>query len=123
MERSLLWSALALGCVGTLCALALIRVRTGSRGWLDLVARPYLVTALAAPLLVFLATLPSRAPFAPGQGFAKGFLLGAAGALLAAALLLRAVRADEEQPLFAPAVVAGPQSLALIAACIPVLWM
>lgn len=122
MERSLLWSALALGGVGWLCGMALTRARQGTSEEETGLAHPYLFTALALPVLVFLATLPSRPPFAAGQGWGRGFLLGGAGALLAAWVVLRAPR-RQNSPLHAAALVTAPCCAALVAVAVPLLWM
>lgn len=122
MERSLLWSALALGCVGWLCGMALTRARQGTSEEETGLAHPYLFTALALPVLVFLATLPSRPPFAAGQGWGRGFLLGGAGVLLAAWVVLRAPR-RQNSPLHAAALVTAPCCAALVAVAVPLLWM
>jgi len=122
MERSLVWSVFALGCVGWLYGMALTRARRGGAADEAGLARPFLVTAIVLPLLVFLATLPGRPPFAEGQGWGRGFLLGGAGALLAAWVLLRAQR-SENHSLQAAAVVTAPCFVALGAVAIPLLWM
>jgi hypothetical protein len=87
MERSLVWSALALGCVGWLCAMLVLRAAVGASS--QKVARSFLMTAFALPLIVFLATLPDRPPFASGHGFGWGFLLGGAGACVVGLSLLK----------------------------------
>jgi hypothetical protein len=122
MERSLVWSAFALGCAGWLCGLLLSRARRDEAAEEAVVARPFLVTAIALPLLVFLLTLPSRPPFAQGQGWGLGFLLGGACVLLAGWPMLRA-RPCAGYPLRAAALAAAPYSLALVAAAVPLLWM
>jgi hypothetical protein len=115
MERSLLYGALALGCVGYACAIALTHgsPRAESRSTAPVLARPFIITAVLLPLLVFLATLPTRAPFASGHGFGSGFGMGAIGALLAGWLIVRSLRASRDVPLFGAAVSAGPLSAAV----------
>lgn len=118
MERSLLLGALALGCVGYVCAVALTHApRIGdARESASAPARSFVITAALLPLLVFLATLPARAPFAAGHGFGSGFLTGAIGALLAGWLITRSLRASRDVPLFGAAVSAGPLSAAVAVA-------
>ena len=111
MERILLWSVLAFGVVGWLGGLLLIGRSSGSGGDSASspttdeatdeatsgdarssggVQRPFLLLAAALPFVVLLATLPSRPPFAAGQGFGRGFFWGGLMALLAGYTLSRA---------------------------------
>ncbi len=126
MERSLLLSALALGCVGYACGIALTqggpgRVRAHSgRPAAD---RAYLLAALLLPVLVFIVTLPARPPFGAGHGFGTGFAIGGVGALLAYLMAARALRAEPGQPLFGAAMSAGPMSIAISAVVLPQLLM
>jgi hypothetical protein len=122
MERSLLWSALALGCVGGLSGILLARTRRGAPPMTSEIARPFWVVAVALPILVFLATLPSSPPFAAGQGLGRGFLLGAVGALLSAYVVARAVR-SVGQPVVSAAIVTTPCWPAIAATSATVLFM
>lgn len=80
METSLLWAAFAIGAAGSLCALLLGRGRLGFPG------RAALATAIGLPVVALVVTLPASPPlFSPGQGLGRGFALGAASALIAAA--------------------------------------
>jgi hypothetical protein len=125
MERSLLWSAIGIGCAGWLCGVLLTGKQQpapeGGRAEGIKVPRAFLLTALALPLLIFLLTLPSTPPFAAGQGWGRGFLLGGAGALLAAWSVLRVPFIKSYLP--AAAVVIAPYSLALIVVAVPLLSM
>lgn len=125
MERSLLGSALAIGIVGWLYSLILSRSSSLEKPsdvkW-D-IPRPYLVFAGILPLLVFLLTLPSKPPFAAGQGFGKGFLVGGLGALLAGWTALRLCRIAAGESARSAAAVAAPFSLAVAVAVIPLLWI
>src|SRR5438105_15298277 len=82
MERSLLWSAFAMGWVGWLCSALARGPRAMRPPGASAVPRAIVATAAALPVLVFLITLPSRPPFAAGQGLGRGFLLGRLCALL-----------------------------------------
>ena len=124
MERGLLWSVFTLGWVGWLCGLLLARVRRGEQAGAGVgIPRPYLVTAVCVPILIFLATLPVHPPlFAAGQGFGRGFLLGGLGALLAIGSLLRACdNPAAENRTARGAAVAGLYALALVVAVAPLL--
>jgi len=120
MERSLLYGALALGCVGYACGVALVLARSHSgRNTRDRSIAPgraFVVTAVLLPIVVFLATLPYRPPFAPGHGFGSGFAIGAVGALLAAWLVVQAQSTGRDTPLFGAAISAGPLSMSVAAA-------
>jgi hypothetical protein len=119
MERSLVWSAFALGCVGWLCGLLLTRgARAGASARL-LVEKALLWTAVALPVVVFLATLPSKPPFAVGHGLGNGFLVGGAAALLSAFILLRLRR--EDNPISAAMAASAPFWAAVAAVCVPLL--
>jgi hypothetical protein len=120
MERSLLFGASALGIVGWVLSIALARSERTARAWQSL-ARPFRWTAVALPVLVFLVTLPSRAPFSAGQGFGRGFLIGGVAALLAA-LAVAGVRRSERAGVNA-AIVAAPLWLAIPATALPLLFM
>ncbi len=129
MERSLLWSAFAVGLVGWIGGWLLTRTGRGEPKAEDGPSRPYWWTAMGLPLLIFLATLPSRPPFAAGQGFGRGFLLGGMGALLAAWVVARSGRkaprlqGDAAGITCAAAAVAAPYAMGLIVAVTPLLWM
>ena len=127
MERSLLWSVLALGGAGWLCGLLLARTRlTEAAKRLSVLPRPYLVTALALPFLVFLATLPSHPPlFTTGHGLGNGFLLGGLGALLSALLPLLSSRGEEgdTNPLRPAAILSATHGMALVMTALPLLLL
>lgn len=129
MERNLMWSAIALGCVGYVCGLVLTHMQkkgtTASFGMtgLSILPRPYYRAVFVVPVLVFLVSFINNAPFAEGQGFGRGFLLGGIGALLAVIVFLRGLLSAEETPLSTAAVVAAPFSLALIMVGVPLVWM
>src|SRR5579871_5976265 len=130
MERSLLWSAFAIGWAGWLYGLFVTRPRRNDAPSLTSgFPRPYLIAAIALPILVFLITLPQRPPFAAGHGLGSGFLLGGYGALLAGWVMARALVSLDSAPdsaLQAPraaAAVASPHALSLVAVTIPLLWL
>jgi len=141
MERTLLWSAIAVGVVGWLCGLLLpprTRAgrdsdapdaggnRAGSAGGLGAVGRPFVWLAAGVPFAVLLMTLPSRgALFSPGHGWGRGFFLGGLLALLAGWTVLRVVRGNRRGASGANAalLVAVPCSLALIAVALPLLYL
>jgi len=131
MERSLLWSALALGCAGWLCGLVLTSTRRQAltagpevAGGVTL-ERPFLVTAILLPLLAYLITLPAQPPFGSGQGSGRGFVLGALGALLSAWVVLRAgnLLSDPRNHLLRTAAVAAPYAASIVTVVIPLMWM
>src|SRR5690348_2817729 len=130
MERSLLWSAFVIGWAGWLYGLLVTRPRrSGASLLLPELSRPFLLMAIALPILVFLITLPQRPPFSAGHGFGNGFLFGGFGALLAGWVVARALAsldAGSDSALQAPraaAAVASPYAMALVAVTIPLLWM
>lgn len=126
MERSLLSIALAMGCGGWVCSLLLSRVRSnGMMGQNVRTLRPYLLTALALPLLGYLATLPSKTPFAAGQGWGQGFLIGGWGAALAAFVALCAVGEDDFDlnATRATSAIVAPFSMGLAVTALPLLWI
>ena len=127
MDRFLLWSVLALGWAGWLCGLLLARTRlTEAAKRLSVLPRPCLITAIALPFVVFLATLPARAPlFATGHGLGNGFLLGGLGALLSALVPLLSARneAGHTNPLRAAGILAAPHALALGITALPLLFL
>src|SRR5437870_13253805 len=108
MERSLLWSGFALGWAGWLCAMLL----PASKKQSEPAPRPYLTAAIGLPILIFILTLPSKPPFAEGQGFGRGFLIGAICALLAYWALVRL--GTDENPLRQAAAATAPLFLALV---------
>ncbi|HZP85149.1 MAG TPA: hypothetical protein VFB21_26235 [Chthonomonadaceae bacterium] len=128
MERSLLWSAFAIGWIGWLYGFLLTRTRQAGQERSG-IPRPFVMAAGGLPLLVFLATLPSRPPFAAGQGFGRGFLLGGLAALLAGWTAWHACRnlsgtgADMRSASRAAAAVAAPFALALVVAATPLLFL
>lgn len=122
MERSLLWSAFALGCVGWLCGFALTRVRQDDSRRISVLPLPFWIAALAIPVLIFLATLPGAPPFNTGQGWGRGFLLGSLGALLSTWVWVRSRRGDSA-PLRASATLTAPYFLAVVCVSTALLWM
>src|SRR5689334_10161779 len=110
MERSLLIGASALGVVGWLLSLLLARSERSASAWRTLAA-PFRWTALFLPVLVFLLSLPSSGIFSAGQGFGRGFLIGAIAALLSAIAVVGA-RVSERTVVNAT-VVAAPLWLAI----------
>jgi hypothetical protein len=127
MERSLLWSALAIGVFGYLCGLLMVRAgRRESGETAAALPRSAWIASVAVALLVFVATLPSRPPlFAEGHGFGNGFLLGGLAALLAGWGIGQGRHngAAASTATQATAIVAAPCSLALVVAAVPLLWM
>ena len=121
MERMSYFVALSMGMAGLLCGLILAKRRSVAAE----IARSQWALGFGLPLLVFVATLPSRPPFGSGQGFGRGFLLGGLGAMLAGWLVLRAERRDESRSGGMASVLAlvSPQSVGLIVAVSPLLWM
>jgi hypothetical protein len=127
MERSLYEGAFALGLVAWICCLLLMRRGTAGNITLrSLISFPFLVAAGVVPLVGFLAAFPSQPPFAPGQGLGRGLLLGAFGSLLTLWTMGRSLDADEEGAASARrsgVAFAAPFALAVVCACIPLLWM
>lgn len=130
MERSLLWSGVILGGIGWVCAALAVRAR-GAADWEAPpdIPRLFWGAAVALPLLVFLLTLPSRPPFAAGQGWGIGFLIGGLGALLATwGTLSRSIEAVPRAGTLgtsaqALGAVAGFYAMAVAAIGTPLLWM
>jgi hypothetical protein len=125
MERSLLWVTLVLGVIGWLCSVLLTRARksessTGENALPSL----WLGVSGGLSLLVFLATLPTKAPFAEGQGFGKGFLLGGLLSLLAAWTMASARFGGRTENASRPAAeIAAPFALSVVGATVPLLFM
>jgi len=126
MERNLLLLSFALGGVVWLCGLLSSGAwqRSGSAPP-GMLSRFWIVTALALPIVVFLATLPVRPPlFASGHGLGNGFLIGGLAGLLAVWTIARATGAAEKgETVSAAAAIAAPLGLALAVSTIPSLWM
>lgn len=97
MVRSLLEGAFALSLVVWLCGLLLTRRGKAniSGAGSSLIPAPFWVVAALVPLAGFAATLPTRTPFAAGQGLGHGLLLGAVGAIAGAWTLMRAIPRKE----------------------------
>jgi hypothetical protein len=125
MERSLLLLSFALGGVAWLCGFLSSGFRGRGRSLLGVLPPFWIAAGIATPLLVFLATLPSKPPlFAAGHGLGAGFLVGGLLGLLAVWTTLRALDASAAGNPVSPAgAVAAPIGLALTAACVPSLWM
>ena len=127
MERSLLSLSFALGGVVWLCGFlsSASWPRAGSGPTTTPLPRFWLITSLALPIIVFLATLPAAPPmFAPGHAMGTGFLLGGLLGLLAVWVILRALAAAEKgEVVSSAAVIAGPIGLALAVSAVPSLFM
>lgn len=125
MERSLVWSALAIGFACWIVGFSLTRrQRFALAGIGGALAPAYLATAIGLPILLFIATLPSRGRFfAPGHDLGNGFLLGAVGALLSSVLVIQHMLAAsaETSRLRSAAVVASPFGLGVACAATPLL--
>jgi hypothetical protein len=120
MERSLLIGASALGVVAWLLSVALSRSERETSLW-RLLAAPFRWAIVVLPTAVFLLSLPSSPPFSAGQGFGRGFLIGAVSSLLAA-IAIAGARRSERAALNA-ANVAAPLWIAIPATAIPLLFM
>lgn len=123
MERGLLWSGLAVGCLGWLCSFLLTAFaapRATTDGPADQRRFPFLTALL--PLLVWLLTLPEKPPFGEGHGWGNGFLVGGIAALLGAWIATR-VDWSSATPLTRAAAVTAPAFAALAVIAIPLLWM
>ncbi|MEP6755729.1 MAG: hypothetical protein ABJA67_09530 [Chthonomonadales bacterium] len=85
MERSLIWSAIALGGVGWLCCLLVHlgsdRKLSISTLWQKLHTSAIWIAA-GLPLVIFGVTMPSQPPFSAGHGLGIGFLIGGLAALI-----------------------------------------
>ncbi len=123
MEHKMLWGSLAVGCAGWLCLLLL-----ASRGEPSVPNNSpphknegtlFTGLALALPILIWLATLPTKAPFSSGQGWGRGFLLGGLISFISTFVVLRAGRGTVNGKYLALASLFG----AIIVACVPLLWM
>jgi hypothetical protein len=126
MERTLVLSAFAVGCLGWLFGmLGTWSGRNAAPTGRQTLPRVALGACLFTPVIVFIATLPSHPPFASGQGLGRGFVLGALGALLAGWLAFRTeVRSEGEgDRLQSAAAATGPYFLAGAVVAIPLLWM
>ncbi len=124
MEHKMLWGALGIGVAGWICLLLLSLLRRGetvsSAQSPMKQARSFEWLAGLLPILVWLATLPAKAPFSSGQGYGRGFLLGGVVAFAGVLVLFRlAKRYPDSARLAATTSVFG----ALIVACVPLLWM
>ncbi|BCM92912.1 hypothetical protein IAD21_04796 [Abditibacteriota bacterium] len=123
MEHKMLWGAFAVGCAGWLCLLLLAPrgakpTSSGSSSH-KTEGSPFEWLGLALPILVWLATLPTKAPFSAGQGWGRGFLLGGLIAFISSFIVLRTSRASRNGRHLAATSLFG----ALIVACVPLLWM
>lgn len=124
MEQKLLLLTFAIGCVSWLCGVLLSRPEDNKDNGSISLPRPILLAALILPVLVFLATLPTKGLlFSEGHGLGNGFLLGATGAFLAGWTIRRAFRSAETMDRVSPiGAIAGPAALSLVFAVIPLLW-
>ncbi len=113
MERNLLLLSLLLGAAGFATAFFW---RPTPRAPLVDSQKPFWALAVALPIAVFLLTLPAKPPFGAGQGFGKGFLLGAALGLVA----IYFARREENEADFASFV--APAFLAVIGASLASIW-
>ena len=115
MEHTLLLGALGLGCIGWASALLLILAKREASAP---VARPsFWWLALALPIVLWAATLPTAPPFSDGQGWGRGLLLGALVSLASAWIIARASANT------AKIAATAPFFGALVAVCIPLIWM
>ena len=113
MEHQMMWGALGIGVLGWVCTL-LFPLLARSSG----AARtsfPWLVGLV--PIGVWLATLPTSAPFSAGQGWGRGFLIGGACSILSAWVVSRASTSSSRIAALSP-IFAG-----IVATSIPLLWM
>ena len=96
MERSLVWSALAIGLTCWLVAFSRTRTKRFGLAGIDAALPPaFLYVAAGLPVLLFIVTLPSHGRiFAPGHDLGNGFLLGALGAILSGVPLIQNMMAD-----------------------------
>ena len=99
----MMWAALAMGCAGWIGSILLTLARStgpdaavSPRENSPALARPFLWLAILLPLVVWAATLPTTAPFSPGQGWGRGFLMGAIASLLSALVIFRATDSRRE---------------------------
>lgn len=124
MEHKMLWGALAVGGAGWVCLLALSLSRRKVRGDVHfpraMNSRVFEWLALALPLLVWLATLPTKAPFSGGQGWGRGFFLGGLVAFIGSFIALGVAKLGTHT-----ARLAATTSLfgEVVVACVPLLWM
>lgn len=126
MERTLLLLAFALGGVVWLCGFLSARAVTETgKPPNPVLPRFWLWTALALPIVLFLATWPSKpAFFAAGHGLGTGFLIGGLAGLLGIVTIIRALQsAGHGDPVSRAAAVAAPIGLSLMAATAPCLWL
>jgi len=126
MERSLLLLSFALGGMVWLCGFLSSGVGRGAApGLPNRLSKFWIAAAVALPIVVFLATSPSRPPFfAAGHGLGTGFLVGGLLGLLAVFTILRAFgSADQGEPVSAAAAIAAPAGLALLASTASLIWL
>lgn len=120
MERTLLWIAFGLGWLTWICSLLLSRSKD-KEARSSLPSLYYTVMA-GLPVLIFIASFPSKPPFAEGQGLGKGFLIGGVLALVASWTVNTSYfkRSAEARP---AVLVTAPYALAVIASSIPILFL
>lgn len=128
MERSLYFSALALGVVAWMCSLLLTpsRAKKFAHRLADWLPAPYLLTAGIVPLLAFLASFQTRPPFAVGQGLGLGLLLGGTGAIGTLLTLARSWHEDAEEGTGeARRAISAvtPFAIGLVTVAIPLIWL
>ena len=127
MERTLLWGTVGVSLVTLLCGL-LLAARRGQEGTnAPPLPRVWLGMALGLIVIAAFATLPSRPPFAAGQGLGIGFLLGGIGALGSLLIAARALRPsdgmDGGSGTRATAAMAAPGALAVLLTALPLLFL
>ena len=128
MERSLYFSALALGVVAWVCTLLLAPRRTSNsiQKMAEWLPTPYRVAAGIVPITGFLASFLTRPPFATGQGLGFGLVIGSVGAMLTLWGVARSWNEDAEEDVSGSrnAVSAiTPFAIALVVVAVPLIWM
>lgn len=124
MEHKMLWGALLVGGAGWVCLLLLAALRRTSTSLVTApgahFSRAFSWFALALPVLVWMASLPTKAPFSSGQGYGRGFLLGGVVCWAGTFVVLHSAKnRGDRARLLALTSLFG----AIFVACVPLLWM
>ncbi len=128
MERSLYFSALALGVVAWVCSLLLASRQTSNpiqkmAEWLPV---PYRIAPVIVLFIAFIAVIFKHPPFADGQGLGCGLYLGCMGALLTTWAVARSWHEDEvegtDEARNAISAVM-PFAIGLVTVAIPLIWL